>query len=220
MALNKSKGNMYTFVTHTMNFIKGECEHLCKYCYMKRFPQKPIRLDESEFKTDLGKGNFIFVGSSCDMFADGIPEEWIIKVLDYCKKFDNKYLFQTKNPKRLHQLRKKLPKKVVLGTTIESNRHYPEMGKAPLVQERAQYMHLLANDFETMVTVEPIIDFDLGELIDLVEACHPAWVNIGADSNNHNLSEPNKITIELLRDCLKEFTEVKLKDNLARLMKS
>jgi len=78
MALNKSKGNMYEFVTHTWNAIKGECPHDCSYCYMKRWGKlNPIRLDTREFKTDLGEGNFIFVGSSCDMFADSIPYEWI-----------------------------------------------------------------------------------------------------------------------------------------------
>jgi len=68
MALNKSKGNMYDFVTHTWNTIKGECPHDCGYCYMKaiakRFnkPQQPPRFDESELKTNLDEGNFIFGG--------------------------------------------------------------------------------------------------------------------------------------------------------------
>ena len=65
--LNESKGNMYSFVNKTWNVIKGKCPHDCKYCYMKRFPQKDVRLDKKELKTDLGENNFIFVGSSCDM---------------------------------------------------------------------------------------------------------------------------------------------------------
>lgn len=35
MALTKSRGNMYPFVTHTWNAIKGMCFHDCPYCYMK-----------------------------------------------------------------------------------------------------------------------------------------------------------------------------------------
>jgi len=31
MGLNESKGNMYEFVTHTWNAIKGECKHDCTY---------------------------------------------------------------------------------------------------------------------------------------------------------------------------------------------
>lgn len=33
MALTKSRGNMYPFVTHTWNAIKGICFHDCPYCY-------------------------------------------------------------------------------------------------------------------------------------------------------------------------------------------
>ena len=58
--MNKQKGNMYGFVTHTWNPIRGECPHDCKYCYMKKWgKQKPLRLVEKELKTDLGSGNFI-----------------------------------------------------------------------------------------------------------------------------------------------------------------
>lgn len=95
MGLIESKGNMYTWVTHTWNTVKGECPHGCTYCYMKRWgKQRPVRFDESELKTDLnGKypfrfnsRNFIFVGSSCDLFADNIPYEWIKKTIDHCQK--------------------------------------------------------------------------------------------------------------------------------------
>jgi len=85
MSLNKTTGNMYEWITHTWNPIKGRCFHDCSYCYMKRWgEQKPVRLDAKEGKTDLGYGNFIFVGSSCDMFAEDIPDDWIIPVLIVC----------------------------------------------------------------------------------------------------------------------------------------
>ena len=32
--LNVAKGNMYGFITHTWNPIKGHCYHQCSYCYM------------------------------------------------------------------------------------------------------------------------------------------------------------------------------------------
>ena len=96
---------MYEFVTHTWNTIKGACPHDCSYCYMKRWgKQNPDRFDEKELKTDLGNGNFIFVGSSCDMFADDIPETWILRTLEHCFKYNNRYLFQTKNPKNAETL--------------------------------------------------------------------------------------------------------------------
>ena len=47
--LNEAKGNMYSWVTHTWNTVKGECPHGCTYCYMHRWgQQKPVRFDESE----------------------------------------------------------------------------------------------------------------------------------------------------------------------------
>lgn len=38
MALTKSRGNMYPFVTHThtWNAIKGICFHDCPYCYNEK----------------------------------------------------------------------------------------------------------------------------------------------------------------------------------------
>lgn len=33
MGLNVSKGNMYEFITHTFNTIKGKCYHDCSYCH-------------------------------------------------------------------------------------------------------------------------------------------------------------------------------------------
>jgi DNA repair photolyase len=71
--MTKTKGNMYEFITHTHNPIKGKCQHGCTYCYMNKLYGKgwlmpvPPYLDEIELRKNLGSGNFIFVGSSCDM---------------------------------------------------------------------------------------------------------------------------------------------------------
>ena len=220
MGLNESKGNMYEWVTHTWNTVKGECPHDCTYCYMKRWGQlKPVRLDESEFKTDLGNSNFIFVGSSCDMFAKDIPKEWIIKTLAHCKDYDNAYLFQTKNPQRLLDYIDYLPIDSVVCTTIETNRSYKEMGDAPPVYERAEAMEALQYQMETYVTIEPIMDFDLYELAEVINQCNPEQVNIGADSGNNNLTEPNKTQIKELIKYLEIITTVKQKKNLKRLLK-
>lgn len=51
MPLNESTGNMYPWLTHTWNTIKGTCPHNCDYCYMKRWgPQKPLYFDEKELQ--------------------------------------------------------------------------------------------------------------------------------------------------------------------------
>lgn len=101
MALTKSRGNMYPFVTHTWNAIKGICFHDCPYCYMKKFDGLlPIRFDPKEVEVNLGNGNFIFVGSGTDAWAFDIPSDWITRFLDYCNLFNNNYLFQSKDPSR------------------------------------------------------------------------------------------------------------------------
>lgn len=227
MGLNPSKGNMYPFVTHTWNTVKGKCPHDCSYCYMKRSKQNPVRFDKKElrtplFDTETGEDElFIFVGSSCDMFADDIPYDWILKTMYHCRAFDNKYLFQSKNPSAFATpgIQAIFPPNIILGTTIETNRIYEQMGKAPGPHLRSDYMRTLAEKFKTMVTIEPIMDFDLGEILSLIGECLPQWVNIGADSQRHNLPEPPPEKIRELILELERFTEVKVKKNLQRTFK-
>ena len=222
MTLNKSSYNMYKFVTHTWNAIKGQCIHNCDYCYMKsnwnRFPkQRLFRLDEKTLKDNLGEDRFIFVGSSTDMFGDNVPKEWIIRVLEYCKKFPkNQYLFQTKNPKRFWEFVNDFPKDSLLCVTIESNRDY-NITKAPNIKERVSYMKNLP--FKRMITIEPILDFDLNEFVDLIKEINPNWVNIGADSKRCDLKEPPKEKIEFLIKELSKIPTLELKSNLERLRK-
>lgn len=222
MGLNKQKGNMYGFVTHTWNTIKGACPHDCTYCYMKRFKnQRPVRFDKSELKTDLGSGNFIFVGSSCDMFAKSIDSEWITDTLDHCRKFKNRYLFQTKNPKRLFEMRSLLPQNSTCGTTIETNRRYPEMGNAPPVEERAKYISLLGVTRRTMVTVEPIMDFGREPFSNILIKAWADQYNFGANTNHSvHLPEPTKEKAQwIISDIEDKYFNVHLKPNLQRLMK-
>lgn len=213
--LRKQSGNMYNFVSHTWNPIKGACLHDCSYCYMKRFKLNPVRLDQRELKTDLGKDNFIFVGSSTDMFASDIPSEWIDDVLATCLQYDNKYLFQSKNPGRFEKF--SFPEKSILGTTIETNRHYEKiMNSAPMTRDRAFAMSYYKN---TMITIEPIMDFDLIEMEYLIKLANPLWVNIGADSRGCGLPEPPKYKVEMLIERINALgVKLKLKDNLKRIM--
>jgi DNA repair photolyase len=230
MALNKAKGNMYNYITHTWNPIKGKCSHRCSYCYMtainKRFNniKNSIYLDEKELKTNLGHGNFIFVGSSTDMWADNIPDEWILRVLDLISKhYDNTYLFQSKNPKRFIEFFLLMPRWCHLGTTIETNRQYGYMGNTPSPEERALILREIKESEKTekckttFITIEPIIDFD-PRFIEILRHTSPHYVNIGADSGNNHLPEPPKEKIIELIGQLETFTKVHKKPNLARLL--
>ncbi len=216
MKLNKTSGNMYDFITHTGNAIKGACEYDCFYCYMKRWGKlNPPRLDKSELSAPLPDGNFIWVGSSIDMFAPGIPFEWTHSVLEYCMKSNNKYFWQTKNPKDFHEWA--FPENSVFCTTIETNRHYPKyMGNAPRPDDRAKWKNAL--NAIKYVTIEPIMDFDVDQLVELIKICEPEQVNIGADSGGNKLPEPSTEKIMTLIGMLSEFTTIHHKNNLKRLL--
>ncbi len=216
MGLNKQKGNMYPFVTHTWNVVKGKCPHDCSYCYMKIFPQKDLHFDNTEFKTDLGKGNFIFVGSSCDMWAEAIPFGWLGLVVRNCYAYDNKYLFQTKNPSRFNKFEYPKDMDVILGCTIETNRDYAFQSKAPMTYLRKVEMQNLSQP--KMVSIEPIMDFDLAGMVRWIKDITPEFVSIGADSKGHSLPEPPAEKVKALIEELRAITTVKIKDNLKRLL--
>jgi DNA repair photolyase len=218
MGLNVSRGNMYDFITHTWNVIKGECPHGCSYCYMKRWKQRPVRFDGKELKVDLGKGNFIFVGSSCDMFAGAIDEKWIMDTLGHCRKFESRYLFQSKNPGRVWHFLDCLPGRSVICTTIETNRVYRGlMNYAPDPWQRVADMGRITGHTK-YVTIEPVMDFDVEGLVGMIRECAPVQVNIGADSGGNHLPEPSREKILELIGELEKFTVVKQKKNLERLL--
>ena len=214
MGLNKQKGNMYPFVTHTWNPIRGKCPHDCSYCYMKIYPQPELHFAESEMNTNLGLGNFIFVGSSTDMWAETVPREWIVSTLKRCIEFKNRYLFQSKNPARFIGFI--FPGGAIYGTTIETNRCYPSISKAPNTLARKTAMLKVASP--KMVSIEPIMDFDLDDMVRWIKEIAPEFVSIGADSKGHKLPEPPPEKVHALIEELRGITTVKIKDNLKRLV--
>jgi hypothetical protein len=213
VGLNEQKGNMYPWVSHTYNVIKGKCPHGCSYCYMKVFRQPELHLDSKELKVDLGEGNFIFVGSSCDMWAEAIPSHWIELVLEKCQAHSNRYLFQSKNPERFHAYALTFPYRSVFGTTIESN--LAEVGSAPLPYLRYQAMRDMPG--HKMVSIEPVMEFDLFTMVKWIQEIAPDFVSIGADSKGHHLPEPTPDKLNRLIEELARFTGVRVKDNLRRL---
>ena len=212
---------MFGFVNYTWNAIKGLCLHACLYCFMLALDHRfnnlgVLRLDEKEFCVNLGKDNFIFVGSSTDMWAANVPSEWIVRVLDRCDEFDNHYLFQSKDPSRfLEFIDHPVMSKSVLSTTIETNRWYPVMNNAPHPNDRASAMAAVAaHGVPTMVTIEPAMAFDQDELVAMIRACNPTQVNIGRNTNRQvQLTEPTRAEVQALIAELKTFTNVHVKPN-------
>lgn len=227
MPLNKSKGNMYEWTTHTHAHLGGECPHRCTYCFVNnpRFgrPEKyqgELRLIEKEFAVNYGSGRTIFVENCNDLFAYDVPEGFVDRVLDHCRRYPlNTYVFQTKNPGWMLTRQKSIPAGSMLGCTIETNRDMSSISKAPSAMDRARAMRALHQfGWKTFITLEPILDFDAAALYILVSEACPSFVNIGADSKGHALAEPTIDKVMQLVGMLKEKgIEIREKHNLARL---
>jgi len=210
----------------TFNPLNGSCSHKCPYCSTNKFfyPEQikcytgELRLNENAMKKPLGKNNNIFVVAQNDLFAENVPTNFISEIINYCKKFDNTYLFQTKNPEKLFNFIPFLPEKSIICTTIESNIFYYDfMGNTPTPHERAKYMSRIFG-IEKHVTIEPIMKFDLVPFAEMLKLINPFQINIGANSfTKIKLPEPSKDEILALISELVKFTKVVKKTNLKRL---
>jgi protein gp37 len=180
--------------------------------------QRPLHLDERELRSDLGKGNYIFVCSGCDLFHHHILDEVIIEIIDRAKLYKNKYLWHTKNPSRAASIssRHYFPEDSVLCATIESDFLRHEISNAPQPSRRIDGLKKWPG--EKMITIDPVINFNVLTFSEMILSCNPIQVNIGADSGNNHLPEPSPEKIEALIEALKPYTEVHLKKNLRRIL--
>lgn len=181
---------------------------------------KPIRDDEGKVqpypagfnptfhKYRLGEpslvkqGQNIFVCSMADLFGEWVPDDWIEKVFDACRKApQHVYLFLTKNPSRYEKLKDKgilpdLPN-FWYGTTVTKK------GDLFLWFER------FANWF---LSIEPLQE-DLGEYI---SDHKPGWVIIGAETGNRKGKVvPQKEWVDnIVAKCRMMGTKIFMKDSL------
>jgi len=216
---------MFDVVTETWNPVTG-CQHNCLYCWARNLVETRLRntkkyrygfspmIHEREFRKRFNGGT-IFVCDMGDLFGDFIPSEWILRVINHVRMFpDTTFLFLTKNPARYFEFLNVMPSNVVLGATIETNRDdmYIEhnISRAPLPSSRYKAMKELKWR-RKFVSIEPILDFDIDELVRWIYEIRPCIVYIGYDNYNNRLTEPPlDKTLELI-DRLSRFTEVKRK---------
>jgi len=197
-----SGSRMFSFVTETWNPVTG-CPHNCIYCWARRLAETRLRhlerykdgfksrLNEDEFRRKFGNG-YVFVSDMGDMFADTVPDGWIIRVIDYIKRFsDPTFLFLTKNPRRYRNFLHMLPDNVMLGATIETDddRVYRGISRAPPPSERIREMTEL-NWHLLFVSIEPIMRFT-PSFPEKIEGIKPSMVYVGYDNYNNKLPEPS-----------------------------
>ena len=221
--LNSRKGSkMFNIVGETWNPVTG-CAHNCIYCWARKLAMTKLRnskryrngfiprLNPEEFKKTF-KGGVVFVSDMGDLFGAQVKKEWIIKVIEYVKKFpDTYFLFLTKNPSRYHEFLHLFPENAILGATIETNRDdlilKYHISLAPLPSIRYEAMKKLKWDLK-FVSIEPILDFDLEEFVKWIKDINPFMVYVGYDNYNNKLPEPSLKKTQALIRRLEEFTLV------------
>lgn len=175
--MNNQGKNGIEWCDYTWNPVTG-CLHNCPYCYAakmyKRFGLSfepifhPERLTEPAMYKISHK---IFVVSAGDLFGEWVPDEWIQEVFKACEEApQHKYLFLTKNPKRLCELANtdKLPasNNFWYGSTVTSKNslRYPGRFKD-----------------NTFLSIEPLLEpLDAG----LGSFGNAKWIIIGAETGN------------------------------------
>lgn len=226
---------MYPWVKTMHTHLGGECPHKCVYCYVQRnrFGVAPrykgdLRMYAFEVKENyyrFGKNSIVFIEHMNDLFCDEVPHGWIQEVIDHVNRYpDNEYVFQTKNPERILNYINYLridEKKLLIGTTIETNRDMKEFSGAPDPRDRYSAIQTLNIwGYRTFITIEPIFKFDLKILLEWIVNAQPDFVNIGADSKGCNLPEPSKKDILGLIENLQRYKiPIRKKANLKRLLK-
>jgi protein gp37 len=128
-----------------------------------------------------------------DLFGYWVPKEMIQEILNHLAQSPAKFLLLTKFPKRYLEF--DIPKNCVCGATIESNRDY--LITVPILS-RVDAMSQITQS--KMVSIEPIMDFDLESFVDMICAINPDFVAIGYDNYRNNLPEPKlEKTMKLIK---------------------
>jgi len=226
--------HMYAENRKTINWFVG-CVHNCIYCkpsfqrQMKRQKHNCPRCYHYEPHAHLERllksppktfgDEFVFFPSSGDIAFASLNE--LNSSLDYVHKYPSTtFLMQSKDP-FCFLLKRNFPNNLILGTTIETNKtlfaktpsefkSYQQISNAPILEKRYLAMlHIQHN--RKLVTIEPILDFDLEILVLWIKEIEPEIVYVGYDNHNCRLPEPPLAKTKQLIAELQKFTEVRTK---------
>lgn len=227
------KTRMYKENVKSLNFWVG-CEWDCLYCvpsFQRQMKRQRFRCEKCYLYTPhghlerllrspprTGEEGFIMFPSSSDWAF--IPYHAKRKAMAYVRKWsDRNFLLQSKAPMSLDmRWMYNLPRNAILATTIETNQSdlYQAMGisKAPLPSERYRQFRDLIFKGRKMLVIEPIIQFDLGIMVEWVRRIKPWRTYIGYNSHPKEvpLPEPSLgMTLELVRTLQADGWDVRTK---------
>ncbi len=164
-------------------------KHRCTKCYNYEPHEHPERLTQRLPKT--GYGQFIFTCASGDISF--CSTEYLNKIVDRIRNEPNKtFLIQSKNPATFERI--EWPDNVILGTTMESNQNtilfdYSKITTAPSLWNRYKDFINIKHPWK-MITIEPVLDFDLEVMIARIEKINPLIIWLGYDTKKTGLPEP------------------------------
>jgi len=175
--------------------------HICRRCYDFEPHVHPERLDPKR----IASAPIVFVGGNGDLAF--CPPEYISSIIDVIKEHGAKhptkvFYLQSKRPESFEPFLGLLPQSVVLVTTLETNRDkgYSAISKAPPPTER--YRQFLALDYpRKVVTIEPVMDFDIDVFANMIVDIKPEYVWLGFNSKPKSVQLP-----EPSADKLRAFT--------------
>lgn len=207
----EKKSNMYNHSKKQWNPFVG-CLFDCPYCklsfqaQLKRWAANNCQdcynyvphfhKERLEDKFPMTRGlDFISCCLSGDItFAQ---PEWIEAILERIRRCSNRtFLIQTKNPIVFENY--DFPENVLLAITLETNRDL-FISKAPSPPKRANIFAKL--DFPSdrkIVTIEPIIQFDLLPFVAMIRKIHPQRVYVGYDTRKTGLMQPRIVQTKAL----------------------
>jgi len=176
-----------------------KCRTFEPHAHLEVLNKRPPKTKEDEFLT-IGLTGDISFASDTTMQA----------IIHYCWLWaKHTFLIQSKDPAFFHQY--KFPENVILGTTIETNCNQIGISKAPSTHNRADAMIRL-NNCKKMITIEPIMQFDMNTLPLWMRSISPEFIYVGYNSKDDiKLSEPSLEKTQLFIEKLSEFTEVRTK---------
>lgn len=195
----------------------------CERCYTYEPHEHPERLATMP---KGGKGKMLFVCSSGDL--GWAAQDFTSKVIRRVREYDGDVLLQSKEPQWLGLYVDRFPPNMILGTTLETNRDegYAGISKAPPPTKRWEQFRQLQWP-RKCVTVEPIMDFDLADFVDMLTCVHGerhaahsrtmhpehVWIGYNSRPKQAELPEPSPEKVMALMERLVQAgVEVRPKD--------
>ena len=208
------KNRMFPFITKTWNPLGGKCGFDCSYCWAKALIkqhgfkkyQGECFIDKKQINRKFTENDFVFVQDMNDISF--YHKHLLDPLFEKIRVSSAKFLMLTKNPDFYMCVWRELPQNVVIGATIETNRHYADISKAPAPETRIDDMIRYYEEIsihQRFVCIEPIMDFDLDDFLDDLWNIDPYAVAVGYDNYSNHLPEPTLAkTEELIKALEKE----------------